>query len=183
MKTSMRSVRGGFTLIELLVTIGIIAILAAILLPAISAAMKKANVAKTQAAVRSIDTALKGYNLEYSKYPEVVAGGDKVYQDANANAEIISVLRAINSGTLNANHKSNPRKISFLDVDEDSLQPAGSSFAYVDPWDAPYIIVIDANFDGEVTVPNYPSKINRGCAVYSKGPDGNAGTSDDIKSW
>ncbi len=59
----------GFTLIEMLVVISIIAILAAILLPALAAAKVKAQKAKAQLEVNQIANAIHTYESDYSKFP------------------------------------------------------------------------------------------------------------------
>ena len=61
--------RGAFTLIELLVVIAIIVVLASVLLPAMNAALKKADETKARAEVKSLVNAWKAYFNEYGRWP------------------------------------------------------------------------------------------------------------------
>jgi prepilin-type N-terminal cleavage/methylation domain-containing protein len=64
-----RRFRSGFTLVELLVVIAIIAILAAMLLPVLTAVKKKALVAKARTEIGQIVTAINAYDQDYSRFP------------------------------------------------------------------------------------------------------------------
>lgn len=61
--------RGGFTLIELLVVIGIIAVLAAIIMPVYSGAQEKARQSACLSNLAGITVALKLYRQEHRRYP------------------------------------------------------------------------------------------------------------------
>lgn len=59
----------GFTLIELLIVVAIIGILAAIAVPNFLNAQIRAKIARTQADMRSVKTALESYQVDNNRYP------------------------------------------------------------------------------------------------------------------
>jgi prepilin-type N-terminal cleavage/methylation domain-containing protein len=61
---------GGFTLIELLVVIGIIAILAAIVIPVYNRATEKGRQATCMSNMHTIALAIKMYQMDYKVYPQ-----------------------------------------------------------------------------------------------------------------
>jgi prepilin-type N-terminal cleavage/methylation domain-containing protein len=77
--------RRGFTLIELLVVIAIIGILAALLLPAVSAMKTKAMVTQTKNEISGIMTALSGYDGQYHRFPTSSNAVEAAASDSNPN--------------------------------------------------------------------------------------------------
>lgn len=59
----------GFTLIELLVVVAIIGVLAAISIPNLLNALERGKQKRTMSDLRSIATAVEGYNIDHSFYP------------------------------------------------------------------------------------------------------------------
>jgi general secretion pathway protein G len=59
----------GFTLIEIMVVVIIIGLLAAFIVPTVISKVDEAKVAKTKADIQSLETALKMYRIDNSKYP------------------------------------------------------------------------------------------------------------------
>ncbi len=65
----MRNPKAGFTLVELLVVIGIVALLALLLLPAVQAAREGARRTQCQNRIRNVGLAVIGYHDSNSRYP------------------------------------------------------------------------------------------------------------------
>jgi prepilin-type N-terminal cleavage/methylation domain-containing protein len=133
-----------FTIVELLTVIAIIAILAAMLLPALSAA--KVHAQKTQARLQidGIVTAIQNYDSAYSRFPvstnvQTLVGnnpafggqftfGGSVFTNAvptisvsylTNNSEVIAILMDITNTSVtavNANHQKNPQQTVFLNA-------------------------------------------------------------------
>ena len=61
--------RAGFTLVELLVVVGIIAVLIALLMPALSKVRKHAQEVSCAANLHSIGQALTMYTQQYDRFP------------------------------------------------------------------------------------------------------------------
>jgi prepilin-type N-terminal cleavage/methylation domain-containing protein len=180
MKTRPATLRAqfAFTLIELITVIAIIAILMALLFPAMTGAREGARRGKAGTVVRSIVNACKSYSTDYGKYPPVEEardGGGGSGSDATLsfgdqqgggcranNNELFDVLRAINRGA-NSEHALNKRQQKYFEESKatDPKNPRdgfcdGKEFEgdlqgrLMDPWGTQYCVVLDA--DGDETI-------------------------------
>ncbi|MCK6455332.1 MAG: type II secretion system major pseudopilin GspG [Phycisphaerae bacterium] len=73
MRSARRTGRRGFTLLEILLVVGLLALLAAFAIPALSSSGEKAKVKIAEAAVKSngtISQSIDLYKFECGKYPE-----------------------------------------------------------------------------------------------------------------
>jgi len=158
--------RRAFTLIELLVVIAIIAILAGLLLPALSIMKARAKISHAKTDMNNIAAAIKQYEATYERYPgskaaeTTAAGGDFTYIAGGpaataANSEVMEILmdQVRGAGSVNEGHKRNPRQIRMLDAKlvGDTTSPGVSSidWAFRDPWGSPYVITLDMNDDSK----------------------------------
>ena len=120
-------------------------------------AMDKARriVAKNDAV--QIASAVLLFETEYGKLPP---GGSGSTDPGDVNAELMRVLTATEEQGEGVK-LFNPRKISYLDVNatvEGSKRSGtNSDGTFVDPWGNPYQIVMDVEFDNEITVPSAKS--------------------------
>jgi prepilin-type N-terminal cleavage/methylation domain-containing protein len=186
--SSIRSLRRAFTLVELLVVIAIIAILAGMLLPALSAVKKKGQVAKTRMDIKNIESAILSYEQTYSRMPcstlaATAAAPDYTYGTTGVagyaggpvanptspanNSELMAILMDIEKVplggalTVNANHAKNPQQLraDFTMVTGTAQAGVDQSLVYRDVWGSPFIITLDMNDDGKCRDAIYRQRI------------------------
>jgi len=99
MHSTPRKTPGGFTLTELLVVIGIIAVLAALVTPAVMNARKAARVAAVKAEIDMLHMAVMNYRNEYGSFPPLVVGGLSISGNDPASRHLLRIFPRITSGS------------------------------------------------------------------------------------
>ena len=158
--SSRRKRRLAFTLVELLVVMGIIAILAGVIMSAVSSALRYARRTKANSMATMIQTAVQGYYTEYSVYP-VVAGTttDDYYDGTSGGAKWQNLTIALCGnidpylGTAATSTIPNTRAIPYMNITRSDLNstyhapqnPFGAGQA------APYFFMaVDTDYSGLV---------------------------------
>ncbi len=187
----MSTARKSFTLVELLVVIAIIAILAGLLLPALSSASQHAKRTKALTEMKLLQTAIAMYESDYGVLP---MGGSERVLDHEEYTDMICILQNAPIADCGATgcpgHKDcgNARGKRYMDISTD--QGPG---VFNDPWHTEskpqrYQVALDLDYDGDIEADstNGPyEKVYGRVAVWSLGKDkdDDLGADGDINSW
>ncbi len=187
-----------FTLVELLVVIGIIAILAGLVIPAVIRAQQQGRITQAKSDMATILLALKGVESTYNKmvngdssfdgktaktdsaFPNciILGGGNDTSVDAyDCFIAELSVPNKVSTPNINK------RKIKFLDpnpkFDPTKNYSDADNLPYLwrDPWGNRYVIIINTQLKDEIPNPaTYDTTPKKSLAakaiVYSYGPNG-----------
>ena len=190
-----------FTLVELLVTVGIIAILAGLVIPAVISSQNQGRITQAKSDMNAIKLALKSVETTYGKIINTgkALGSSTVSTSVDQleiNENSKEVYKAFIAELSDPNNKKfiaknpelnfNTRRIKFLDPSADydptkEYNKNDNEFKqpeqWIDPWGKAYNIVIDLKFRGYVTI---NSKNRAGSfQIYSWGPDGESQNGDN----
>ena len=167
----------GFTLIELLVVIAIIAVLSAMLFPAVRGALDRAKYSKAKAEILSLAAAVKAYNNEYGKLPLPATLTHGANDDAVSGVYSEDISKGIINILTDSSNSSgqNPRRIVFLESDK-------SGGEFTDPWQTQYRLKLDTDYNN--TVRYSTSTVKSVVVVVSFGSDKiEGGSGKDVTSF
>ena len=187
----MASRKKAFTLIELLAVIAIIGILAGFIFAAVSGAIERAKIAKTQGAINDLNIALTNYERDIGSFETKVANDvmPTGVLDADKRAKVIRLLAGKRpDGTIDKDLRQDPRwNGPYMEPREKQLNETRE---LVDAWNHPLEIRIKiGNYDDRMKY--RPDSFE----IYSWGPNewNDAGRShgtgakgdkaDDINNW
>lgn len=138
-RTSPVAARGpesSFTLIELLTVIAIIAVLAGLLFPALTASRRAAKETTARLKISQVATCFRSYYNDYAVWPSNPTNG----------ALWVSILTG-NSG-IDGSVTNNPRKIIYMEFKAAETNSTG----ILDPWSQAYSIGFDTNYDNKIDI-------------------------------
>jgi general secretion pathway protein G len=202
---------GGFTLVELLVVIGILALLAGLLFPAVTAAQRRSREKAAKAMIERLTLALEQYASDFGDYPPTsLAALGVATNGVNEGNE--SLVRCLSTRKERGPYFPFEEK-DLANTDGDKLSgrdPCDSTlgskelFEVVDPWGNPYIYFHNRDYRGGAKLERYvlqdgtritcrPHPNQRtgqypgvtSFVIWSVGADGknDDGEGDDIASW
>ena len=185
-----------FTLIELLVVIVIIAILAAIVIPATKHLINRARVASAQNDALQLKNAIGSYFVEYRRYPTRLKGPEDASSPILSDHALMDIL--LGSAAETAPDGMNPRR--HFGFNAKNARPTGDGRyrggvhfeadgggTFWDPWGNHYRVLMDLDADNRIPAPSFVSGTHflpQAVAIWSAGKDGEDDSStDNVITW
>lgn len=184
----------GFTLLELLVVITIIGVLAGLMFPAVSGALRKAESTHAENTAYNLKNAISAYFTEYRKYP-VDSGSDDDKAEIRTDHALMDILLASDGEAERGG--LNPRRIAFYTGKQAKPMGGGKYRKGVklegdgggelwDPWGEYYYVRMDLDYNNRVPKPTWDTGdsefLPESILVWSLGKEEDA-DKDNIKTW
>jgi type II secretory pathway pseudopilin PulG len=166
--TPRRQHAAGFSMVELLAVIMILWLLFGMVFAAKRAVRRAARSRQAATRCQILAQAIKEYRRDYGKWPGQIQGEvDRLYGvELGSQTNVLAQLT------------NSPRQDVYVEFGADELSELGEC---LDPWGRPYLIALDENEDGRITVTNAGvEEVNVRVGVMSFGPDKDRVR---IKSW
>jgi prepilin-type N-terminal cleavage/methylation domain-containing protein len=194
-KSSSNSHREGFTLLELLVVIAIIGILAGLMFPATTGALRKAERTHAESTAYNVKNAISAYFTEYRKYP--VDGKTEETEEIRTNRDLMDILLGADSQAETGG--LNPRRIAFYT--DKAAKPMGDGKfrkgikleedgggELWDPYGDYYYVRMDLDYNNRTEKPQWDTSdsqyLPESVLVWSAGKDLDETTDkDNVKTW
>jgi len=194
-KSSSNSHREGFTLLELLVVIAIIGILAGLMFPATTGALRKAERTHAESTAYNLKNAISAYFTEYRKYP--VDGNAEETTEIQTDRDLMDIL--LGSDSQAESGGLNPRRIAFYT--DKAAKPMGDGKfrkgikleedgggELWDPYGDYYHVRMDLDYNNRTEKPMWDKSdsqfLPESVLVWSAGKDLDESTEkDNVKTW
>ncbi len=125
------SLSSGFTLIELLIVVAIIGILAAIAVPNFLNAQVRAKIAKAEAEMRNLSTALESYRLDNNYYPPWINENGSA---RNGQGAWLGISNRFNALTSPISYLGGIPVDPFIITHLENQEAVYDTYDYVDAW-------------------------------------------------
>lgn len=194
-KSSSNSLRKAFTLLELLVVIAIIGLLAGLMFPATTGALRKAERAHAENTAYQLKNAISAYFTEYRKYP--VDPQMEETEPIRTDRVLMDVL--LGSDGAAERGGLNPRRIAFFS--DKAAKPMGDGKyrkgvklesdgggELWDPYGDYYFVRLDLDYNNRTKKPDWDVSdsefIPESILIWSAGKDNlEEEIKDNIKTW
>ena len=191
----------GFTLLELLVVIAIIGLLAGLMFPATTGALRRAERTHAENTCYNLKNAISAYFTEYRKYPATTDASET--EEIRTDSDLMDIILGADNS---AGEKLNPRKIAFYSGKQAKRAPSGVTGTdgpwrkgitlgadgggeLFDPYSKYYYVRMDLDYNNRVEKPSWDESsdaqvLPEAILIWSAGKDREeSDASDNIKTW